>query len=45
MGALLGGVLCDVSDGAMGMALASTLTPDESFTTVDLQIDIPAFAG
>jgi len=38
MGTLHGGVLCDVSDAAMGMALASTLTADESFTTVDLQI-------
>jgi uncharacterized protein (TIGR00369 family) len=38
MGTLHGGVLCDVSDAAMGLAFASTLTPDESFTTVDLQI-------
>jgi uncharacterized protein (TIGR00369 family) len=38
MGTLHGGVLCDISDAAMGLAFASTLTEDESFTTVDLQI-------
>lgn len=33
MGTLHGGVLCDVDDAAMGMAFASTLQHDESFTT------------
>ena len=38
MGTLHGGVLCDLADAAMGMAFASTLAPDESFTTMDLSI-------
>ena len=38
MGTLHGGVLCDLTDAAMGMAFASTLAPDESFTTMDLGI-------
>ncbi|MGC2417674.1 MAG: PaaI family thioesterase, partial [Candidatus Acidiferrales bacterium] len=32
MGTLHGGVLCDMADAAMGMAFASTLAVDESFT-------------
>ena len=39
MGTLHGGVLCDIADAAMGMAFASTLAPDESFTTVALSIN------
>jgi uncharacterized protein (TIGR00369 family) len=39
MGTLHGGILCDIADAAMGMALASTLTPEESFTTVELKIN------
>ena len=39
MGTLHGGVLCDVADAAMGMAFASTLGPDESFTTMALGIN------
>jgi uncharacterized protein (TIGR00369 family) len=39
MGTLHGGVLCDVADAAMGMAFASTLQNDESFTTVNLTIN------
>ena len=39
MGTLHGGVLCDIADAAMGMAFASTLAPDESFTTVELKIN------
>jgi uncharacterized protein (TIGR00369 family) len=39
MGTLHGGVLCDLSDAAMGMAFVSTLAPEESFTTVALSID------
>lgn len=38
MGTLHGGVLCDLADAAMGMAFASTLAPDESFTTIELAI-------
>ena len=39
MGTLHGGVLCDIADAAMGMAFASTLAPDESFTTISLSIN------
>ena len=39
MGTLHGGVLCDLADAAMGMAFASTLAPDESFTTMTLNIN------
>jgi uncharacterized protein (TIGR00369 family) len=39
MGTLHGGVLCDVADGAMGMACASFLEWGESFTTVALDIN------
>lgn len=39
MGTLHGGVLCDIADAAMGMAFASTLAPDESFTTIALNIN------
>ena len=39
MGTLHGGVLCDIADAAMGMAFASTLTPGESFTTIELKIN------
>lgn len=38
MGTLHGGVLCDLADAAMGMAFVSTLAPDESFTTMNLNI-------
>jgi uncharacterized protein (TIGR00369 family) len=39
MGTLHGGVLCDVADAAMGLAFVTTLAPDESFTTVALDIN------
>src|ERR1700747_1079552 len=39
MGTLHGGVLCDIADAAVGMAFASTLAPEESFTTVELKIN------
>lgn len=39
MGTLHGGILCDIADAAMGMAFASTLAPDESFTTVEMKIN------
>jgi uncharacterized protein (TIGR00369 family) len=31
--------LCDVADAAMGIAYASTLGKDESFTTLELKIN------
>ena len=39
MGTLHGGILCDMADAAMGMAFASTLAPEETFTTVELKIN------
>ena len=34
-----GGILSDIADAAMEMAFASTLAPEESFTTVELKIN------
>jgi len=39
MGALHGGILCDVADAAMGIAYASELEEGESFTTLELKIN------
>jgi uncharacterized protein (TIGR00369 family) len=39
MGALHGGVLCDIADAAMGVAYASTLAEGETFATVELKIN------
>ncbi len=39
MGTLHGGILCDIADAAMGLAFASTLGAEESFTTVELKIN------
>jgi uncharacterized protein (TIGR00369 family) len=39
MGTLHGGVLCDIADAAMGIAYASTLEDDVSFTTLELKIN------
>ena len=39
MGTLHGGILCDLSDAAMGIALASTLEEGESFATLELKIN------
>lgn len=39
MGSIHGGILCDVGDAAMGTAYASTLDPDESFTTLELKVN------
>ena len=39
MGTLHGGILCDIADAAMGMAFASTLLAEETFTTVELKIN------
>jgi uncharacterized protein (TIGR00369 family) len=38
MGTLHGGILCDLSDAALGCAMASTLEDDETFTSLDLAI-------
>ena len=32
-------MLCDIADAAMGMAFASTLEADQSFTTLELKIN------
>jgi uncharacterized protein (TIGR00369 family) len=47
MGTLHGGVLCDIADLAMGVAYASTLGPDETFTTLELKINFlkPVWRG
>ena len=39
MGGLHGGVLCDLTDAAMGIAYASTLAEGEAFATVELKIN------
>lgn len=39
MGTLHGGILCDIADAAMGIAYATTLDEDESFTTLELKIN------
>jgi uncharacterized protein (TIGR00369 family) len=39
MGTLHGGILCDLADAAMGVAFATTLQLDESFTTLELKIN------
>jgi uncharacterized protein (TIGR00369 family) len=39
MGGLHGGILCDLTDAAMGIAYASTLAKGEAFATVELKIN------
>ena len=39
MGTVHGGVLCDIADAAIGTAHATSLKEDESFTSIDLQIN------
>ena len=39
MGTLAGSVVGDLADAAMGMAFASTLAPDESLTTMALNVN------
>ncbi len=39
MGSLHGGILCDISDAAMGTAWASGLAEGETFTTMELKIN------
>jgi uncharacterized protein (TIGR00369 family) len=38
MGTLHGGILGDLADAAMGMAMASTLEDEETFTSLDLTV-------
>ena len=47
MGTLHGGVLCDLADGAMGMAWASELEEGETFTTLEMKINFlrPVWKG
>ncbi len=47
MGTLHGGILCDVSDAAMGTAMATTLEEGETFTTLELKINFlkPVWTG
>ena len=39
MGTVHGGVLCDLADAAMGVAIATTLAEGETFTTLELKIN------
>jgi uncharacterized protein (TIGR00369 family) len=39
LGTLHGGVYCDLSDAAMGLAYAATLGEGETFTTIELKIN------
>jgi len=39
MSTVHGGVLCDIADAAMGVAFASTLDANQSFTTLELKIN------
>jgi uncharacterized protein (TIGR00369 family) len=40
MGTLHGGIYCDLADAAMGYAYAATLGEGETFTTVELKINL-----
>jgi len=39
MGIVHGGVLCDLADAAMGVAMAAALEEGEAFSTVELQMN------
>ncbi len=39
MGGVHGGILCDLADAAMGIAMVTTLNDKENFTTINLQIN------
>lgn len=39
MGTLHGGILCDISDAAMGSAFVTTLAEDEIFTTIEIKVN------
>jgi uncharacterized protein (TIGR00369 family) len=47
LGTVHGGVLCDLADAAMGMAYASCLESNETFTTLELKINFlkPVWSG
>ena len=47
MGTLHGGILCDLADGAMGIACATLIERGESFTTLELKINFlrPVWEG
>ena len=46
-GTLHGGVLCDIADAAMGMAIFTLLDDDQAFATVELKINFlkPVWTG
>jgi len=39
MGTVHGGILCDLADAALGIAWATLLAADETFTTLELKIN------
>jgi uncharacterized protein (TIGR00369 family) len=47
LGTVHGGILCDLADAAMGMAYASSLDENETFTTLELKINFvrPVWKG
>ena len=47
LGTVHGGILCDLADAAMGMAYASSLDENETFTTLELKINFlkPVWSG
>lgn len=47
MGSVHGGILGDLADAAMGYAVISTLSADETFTTIEMKVNFlrPAFQG
>jgi uncharacterized protein (TIGR00369 family) len=40
MGTIHGGVLCDIADAAIGTAHFTTIAEGQSFTSIDLQINL-----
>ncbi len=47
MGSVHGGIMTDLADAAMGIAVISTLDKDETFTTLELKVNFlrPVFGG
>jgi uncharacterized protein (TIGR00369 family) len=47
MGTLHGGIMTDLADATMGIAAISTLSEDETFTTLELKMNFirPVFSG
>ncbi len=37
-GTMHGGIMADIADAAMGIAIATTISPDEDFTTMEMKI-------